>query len=124
MSLQEEIANDPRALVANIDMCAMALIGNIDNLMTQTILAVVVDDPNIAAKAREKVQDSMQYLRDIRDSFAAGHGVTMTSQDSMAFIREQLVASLGEDKVAEAERTGKVPACVVADAILDDLYNN
>lgn len=124
MSLQEEIANDPRALIANIDMCAMALIGNIDNLMAQTILAVATDDPRIAAQALEKVQDSMQYLRDIRDSFAAGHGVTMTSQDSMDFIREQLVASLGEDKVAEAERTGKVPACVVADAILDDLYNS
>ncbi len=120
MSLQDEIANDPRALVANIDMCAMALIGNIDNLM----LAVAADNPRIAAKALAQVQDSMQYLRDIRDSFAAGNGVTMTSQDSMDFIREQLVASLGEDKVAEAERTGKVPASVVADAILDDLFNS
>jgi hypothetical protein len=124
MSLQEEITNNPRALVANIDMCAMALIGNIDNLISQTILAVNADDPRIAAKALAQVQDSMQYLRDIRDSFAAGHGVTMTSQDSMAFIREQLVASLGEDKVAEAERTGKVPASVVADAMLDELFNS
>lgn len=105
------INRTPQLLIANFDLAATRLIEMIPQLIVQP-----------TEQAVDNVGSCLELLRHVRDSVAESHGIlAQTTQDSMELIRADLVERFGEDAVAEGERTGQVPASVVADAILADL---
>lgn len=108
------MVKSPAHFLANFDLAALGLIKAIPELIVNPSPANV-----------EVLEDALTYLRALRDAFAMHHGLdAQTSQDSMALIRQDLVDSLGEEEIAKAEVTGKVPASVVADAMLEELFGS
>lgn len=114
MTNDNPFTKSPAHFLANFDMAAMGLLRAIPEVAT-----------NPSPTSIEALESALWYLRSLRDAFAVQHGLeAQTTESSMAIIRQGLVDSLGEVEVANAEATGKVPASVVADAILEECYGS
>lgn len=114
MTNDNPLTKSPAHFLANLDLAARGLL---------KAIPVVVTNPS--PDSIDALEVAIAYLRALRDAFAAHHGLeAQTSDDSLAIIRQGLVDELGESEVAMAEQTGKLPASVVADAILDECYGS
>lgn len=114
MTNDNPLTKSPAHFLANFDLAAVGLLKSIPELVT-----------NPTHESLDAISSSLAYLRALRDAFAAHHGLNaQTTEDSMAIIRQGLVDELGESEVAKAEQTGQVPASVVADAMLAELFGS
>lgn len=114
MTNDNPLTKSPAHFLANFDLAAVGLLKAIPSLVM-----------NPSDESLDAISSSLAYLRALRDAFAAQHGLeAQTSEDSMAIIRQGLVDELGESEVAKAEQTGQVPASVVADAMLAELFGS